>query len=591
MTSSRGETPSEWAQAEHSAIKESVFTDLVRMASGFWGSRERRRLLTLAAALAAVIAATAYAQIRLNAWNGPFYDALTHKDLLAFSQQLGVFAMLAGVLLVLNVAQTWLNQSFRVLLRQGLVRDLVKQWLQPFRAFRLSNAGWIGENPDQRMHADAQHLTELMTDLGIGLLQSTMLLGSFLGVLWTLSQRVILPIAGREIHVPGYLVWSALFYAGTASLASWLVGRPLASFNVERYAREADLRSNLVRVNEEIEGITIHGGEAGENEYLDRLLESVLEVSRRVVRAITCLTCITAGYGWFTIVAPILAVAPSYLNSSMSFGELMMVVGAFNQVQTSLRWFVDNFPGLADWRATLVRVAAFRSAVMAMDAAGPIQSRIDLTESGDGSIQFDGLQVSGPSGSLRLSDPQVHLKPGARVLIVADHASARTCLFRAIVGLWPWGCGRIRRPLRQAFSFLPTRPHVPPGTLRAALSYPHSPSDHDDATLLRALSEVGLEHLGHMLHDSQRWDRKLNDDEKQCLAFARVILQRPQWLVLNGGLKALDVNSRRRIESLLAGPLANTSLVSIGEESGDDILFTSRLHLVTERQGEHRELA
>ena len=44
----------------------------------------------------------------------------------------------------------------------------------------------------------------------------------------------------------------------------------------------------------------------------------------------------------------------------MTFGELMMVIGAFNQVQQSLRWFVDNFSSIADWRATLLRIASFR---------------------------------------------------------------------------------------------------------------------------------------------------------------------------------------------------------------------------------------
>lgn len=66
-----------------------------------------------------------------------------------------------------------------------------------------------------------------------------------------------------------------------------------------------------MHVNEEIEAITIYGGEANEQNHLSRLFEAVLQVSRRIVGAITRLTWITAGYGRFTIVAPILVVAPS----------------------------------------------------------------------------------------------------------------------------------------------------------------------------------------------------------------------------------------------------------------------------------------
>src|SRR5690349_5010001 len=143
--------------------KDSLFAEVRRMGTAFMASPERNKLLLLAAGLVAVTAVTAYAQIRLNAWNQPFYDALTHKDLHGLIRQLGVFVLLAGILLVLNVTQMWLNQSSRVMLRQGLVHDLFSQWLLPGRAFRLSSAGAIGQNPDQRLHADPQHLTDLTT--------------------------------------------------------------------------------------------------------------------------------------------------------------------------------------------------------------------------------------------------------------------------------------------------------------------------------------------------------------------------------------------------------------------------------------------
>jgi len=579
-----GEPPAAGARDEDHAIRDNLFVDFARMASGFWASRERNRLMMLAAALIVVIAATAYTQIRLNAWSKPFYDALTRKDLVSFGKQLGVFAELAGVLLFLTVAQAWLRETSRVVLREGLVHDLMTEWLKPLRAFRLSNAGWIGVNPDQRLHADARRLTELLTDLGIGLLQSTLLLLSFIGVLWVLSRGMIFPVAGHRFHVPGYMVWCALLYAGTASLVSWLVGRPLAELNAERYAREAELRSNLVRVNEEIEEITIHGAEADEKDHLNRLFAAVLEVSRRMVRAITRLTWITAGSGWFSLVAPILVAAPSYLSGEMTFGELMVVVGAFNQVQSSLRWFVDNFPSLADWRATLVRVASFRSALVTMDSVGREASRIELLESADGSIQFDDLHVEATTGSVSLNKAQVHMKPGERILIVSERTAGRTALFRAIIGIWPWGGGRIRRPARQAVMFLSGRAHLPPGTLRAALAYPRSAADYDDATIAKALSDVGLEHLRHLLDSPERWVHRLSDDDKQCLAFARAILQRPRWLVLNGALEALEVDSRQRIRALFLSQLAGIGLINIGQESGDDALFTERLHLISDPQ-------
>ena len=572
------------AVATAALSKDSLFAQVARLVAAFWASRERNQLLLLAAALVAVVAATAYMQIRLNAWNRPFYDALTHKDIPQFISQLRVFAELAAVLLVLNVSQVWLNQTSRVVLRQGLVHDLLNEWLKPMRAFRLSNAGSIGQNPDQRLHADAQHLTDLMTDLGIGLLQSTLLLLSFIGVLWVSSQHMFLPFAGHRYYIPGYMVWCALFYASTASFLSWLVGRPLIGLDAERYAREANLRFALVRANEEIEGITIYGGEADEKGHLNRVFDSVLEVSRRIVGATTRLSWITSGYGWFTIVAPILVAAPTYLTGGMSFGELMLVVGAFNQVQTSLRWFVDNFSSIADWRATLLRVASFRGALVTMDSLGESTSRIDLEETGSPTIRLDDLQVAAPAGAINLSESHVDLAPGERVLISGERGEERTLLFRAMIGLWPWGSGRIARPPRESMMFLPERAYVPPGTLRTALCYPCATHEFDDAAAVRALTAVGLERLQPLLDTTERWDQRLNDDEKQLLAIARVILQRPQWVVLNEALEILDPASRRRTEALFSGDLARVGLINIGRET-DREFFMRRVQLRTDPQG------
>ena len=584
MTQTPGAPPSGGDAAE-ALMKDSLFSQVRRMASYFWATRERNRLVMLAVALVVVTAATAYAQIRLNAWNRPFYDALTHKDMAGFVRQLGVFAVLAGVLLVLNVAQTWLNQTSRVTLRQGLVHDLLDAWLQPARAFRLSNAGWIGVNPDQRLHADAQHLTDLMTDLGIGLLQSTLLLLSFIGVLWVLSQQMTLPLPGGHVHVPGYMVWCALFYAGTASFLSWRVGRPLIALDAERYAREAELRFDLVRTNEEIEGITIYGGESDERAHLERVFDTVLQISRRIVGALTRLTWVTAGYGWFTIVAPILVAAPSYMSGDMSFGELMVIVGAFNQVQTSLRWFVDNFSTIADWRATLLRVASFRAALVTLDTLGGHASRIELEETDSAAIHIDDLRVAAPVGCIHLSREHIELEPRERVLIVGERSAGRNMLFRALIGIWPWGSGRIRRPPRKAVMFLPARAYVPPGNLRQALAYPRGATEYDDKAVRQALAAVGLGRLVAQLDTRTRWDRQLSDDEKQCLAFARVLLQRPKWVVLNGALDVLDADSRARIESLLSEQLAGVGLIDIGLDRGEGSFFSRRLRLLIDPHG------
>jgi putative ATP-binding cassette transporter len=133
--------PSNGVERADSPTRESLLSEMIGMTAAFWASRQRNKLLVLAVALVVVVGATAYMQIRLNDWNRPFYNALTRKDMAAFVEQLSVYGELAGILLILNVAQTWLNQTSKVVLRQGLVNDLLDEWLEPVRAFRLSNSG------------------------------------------------------------------------------------------------------------------------------------------------------------------------------------------------------------------------------------------------------------------------------------------------------------------------------------------------------------------------------------------------------------------------------------------------------------------
>jgi len=75
----------------------------------------------------------------------------------------------------------------------------------------------------------------------------------------------------------------------------------------------------------------------------------------------------------------------------------------------------------------------------------------------------------------------------------------------------------------------------------------------------------------------------LNEDEKQSVAFARVLLQRPRWLVMDGALGKLEPGLRRRIEALLKE--RGTSLVNIGPNTSEDGFITRRLLLVTDPQG------
>ena len=248
-----------------------------------FGSPVGKTLMLLLATIILVVAATAYGQIRLNGWNKPFYDALSRRDLRDFLFQLGVFFLIAGFLLVLNVVQRWLIETLELKLREGLVLSLLEDWLSPRRAFWLANAGTIGVNPDQRIHEDARKLCELSADLSVGLLQASILFLIFADILWGLSTDFVFRFDERDYTVPGFMVWAAILYAGAGSLLSYWVGRGLIGRNAQRYAREADLRFSLVRVNEHVDDISLAEGEADEKRRIHMHLANVLTATRRIV--------------------------------------------------------------------------------------------------------------------------------------------------------------------------------------------------------------------------------------------------------------------------------------------------------------------
>jgi putative ATP-binding cassette transporter len=274
-----------------------------------------------------------------------------------------------------------------------------------------------------------------------------------------------------------------------------------------------------------------------------------------------------------------------YFDGSLTFGGLMMASGAFMQVQSSLRWFVDNFSTLADWRATLLRVANFRRAVISSDVLHDTTGRIEFIEGKPGILALDDLAIASPAGAVKLKEPHVEMHARERVLVVGQSGTGKTLLFRALAGLWPWGTGRVTRPDGESMLFMPRTQYFPPGTLREVLAYPTSVDDFTDEACLHALERLGLERLGPQLDAPGRWDLTLTEGEQHSLAFASVLLHAPRWLVMDESLEALEDEQRPKVIELLEKDLAETGILYIGRAVAQDSLFKRVLHLEDDAEG------
>jgi vitamin B12/bleomycin/antimicrobial peptide transport system ATP-binding/permease protein len=546
-----------------------------RLASAYYGSEERRSAWAITAAVVVLTLLQIAVQVRFNIWNRDFFDALDKRDHDRFLWQMGVFAVLALAGTGAAIFQMHARQTLQLWWRDWLVRHLQRRMLADSAHYRMQFVEGAADNPDQRIGENARWATATAVELAVGLLNSAALLVAFVGILWTLSGPLAFSVAGREIEIPGYMVFAALLYAAGAAGATWAVGRRMPGINARRNEVEGDHRFALVRLRENSEGVVMIRGEADEERGLKRAFGRVTDVMRDLNRAERNLVGLSSAFGMLVVVFPILVASPRYFAGAITLGVLMQVGSAFGEVTKALNWFMDNYPKLADWTSHVDRVIELEDS---LDASGCIDRKcaLDVQEAaaggadGEEAVSLQGVAVATPDGKPLVRQADAAIRPGERVLIQGESGTGKSTLFRALAGVWPWGTGRIRVPDRAAAMFLPQRPYLPLGTLRDALAYPAPAKDFTDDAMVAALRRCGLEACSERLDDEERWDRVLSLGEQQRLAFARALLHKPRWLFLDEATAALDEENQDAMMELLREELPDTAVVSIGHRPGLD---------------------
>ncbi len=100
-----------------------------------------------------------------------------------------------------------------------------------------------------------------------------------------------------------------------------------------------------------------------------------------------------------------------------------------------------------------------------------------------------------------------------------------------------------------------------------------------------ALTRMGLAHLAGRLDESGRWDQNLTDAEQQSLAFARVLLHKPLWIIVDSAIDSLSVAGRQALFELFGQELAGSTLVNIAGSQGADPFFRRTINLIRDPRG------
>ena len=245
----------------------------------------------------------------------------------------------------------------------------------------------------------------------------------------------------------------------------------------------------------------------------------------------------------------------------MPLGGIFQIASAFGQVQGALSWFLNAYTSYANWKATVDRLVGFAESLEQVRAQKVEGERVE--EAGP-TLSLDHLHLELPQGRTLLQAATLELQPGENVLVTGATGSGKSTLFRALAGIWPYWKGRIRLPQGARLLFLPQKPYLPIGTLKHAVSYPEDVSRFSDDEIIQSLKDVGLNHLSTDLERVENWALVLSGGEQQRLAFARALLNRPDWLFLDEATAALPDEAPDALYRLVKQKLPKTTLVSIG---------------------------
>jgi len=540
------------------------------LAKPYWVSDQRRKGLLLLSAVIALSLGLVGINVLINAWNNDFYTAIQEKRVDAFYGLLGKFTLLAFAFIIMAVYQLYLQQMLQIEWRTWLNERYLADWLHERAYYRLQLLGRETasaregvDNPDQRIAEDLRFFVDYTLSLALGLLSAVVTLVSFVTILWTLSGPLRFTLGAGEVTIPGYMVWFALLYAVAGSWLTHKIGKRLIGleFNQQRY--EADYRFALVRLRENSEGVALYHGENEELGGFRSRFVNVIGNWWSIMKKRKELGFFTNSYGQLAIIFPFVVAAPRYFSGAMTLGGLMQTASAFGQVQGALSWFVDAYPQFATWKATVDRLTGFTQALaLAREEAARIDG--EHVEAEADALSLEHLSVALPQGAPLLGPTSLAIGRGERVLVTGPSGSGKSTLFRSIAGIWPYWKGRIVLPKGARFLFLPQKPYLPLGSLKHAVCYPAQAGYVDDPAVCDALRLVGLGHLADELARVQNWSQVLSGGEQQRLAFARVLLNKPDWVFLDEATASLPDDAQAALYRLLTERLPDATVVSIG---------------------------
>lgn len=544
---------------------------LFHLITPYWNSEEKKSARLYLAAIITLTIAAVYMTLLLNEWFNSFYSALQNYDSGAVYRGLLRFTGLAFAHIAFAVYSYYLQQRLALRWRKWMTKNYLAKWTGQQMYYRLEMfSQGTADNPDQRISEDINLFTARTLSFMSGLLRSATTIVCFIFVLWNLSEVLSFSAAGQEIHIYGYLVWTALAYSVLGTWITHKVGHRLVSLNYLQQKLEADFRFSMVRLRETAESVAFYNGAAKEESFLSNRFMTLLKNTLFIIKKQKQLSWLTNSYAQIAIIFPFVVAVPRYLSQNISLGGLMQIANCFGKVQDAMSYFVDVYASLAEWQSCAERLLSFDKHIAAIEKETEEKSGSLVREETHDRLRLADVTISVPAMDENkrtreiISSASCTIKSGEHVILKGPSGSGKSTLLRTLAGFWPYVKGHISMPAPSEMMFIPQKPYIPMGTSAEAASYPLETADEEILSPL--LVECGLSHLMEKTDTEADWSHILSLGEQQKLAFVRVFLRKPKWVFLDEATSAMDEETEEKMYRLLTA-LPGTTVISIGHRS------------------------
>lgn len=543
-----------------------------QLIKSYWQSDQRYPAYVFFAIVVVMTVSLVGFDVIFNYWYNYFYNALQAYDKHGVIRLLLVFFTIAAFYIVIAVYRYYISTLFGLRWRRWLTTKFVDRWLRKRGYYLLENFDEKTDNPDQRIQEDVAAVINYSIDLSLGLIGAITTFLAFIYILWQLSGEVTFSL-GRlgNIHISGYLVWVGVLYAIIGTFFTVKLGRPLVPLNFEQQRREATFRFAAVEVRTHAEDIALYHGEKQQKKILGKLFDKVYDNYYMIIVRQKTLMWFTTGYNQVAVVLPLMVALPNYFDKVFLLGGLMQSLSAFGKVQDSLSFMVNSYTRIAEFQAITQRLTTFVNHMTDVEEKAERENQVQFKKHAAHSIVTKDLVINTPRSELLLSDINETFTHGNHYLIKGVSGVGKSTFLRTMAGIWPYAAGEVTFPESQRIMYLPQKPYMPIGKLSEAISFPNEEGTVDKEELVQIMRDCKLESFIPRLDEANSWSEKLSPGEQQRVAFARVLLHKPDWAFLDESTSMLDIANEEHLYKMLKLKLPHCSLVSVGHRPSLDV--------------------